>query len=674
MKKKPQTQPKPQPKLPTAEPTRQDSTAIYLAIILIAGLVAYANTFSVPFVLDDRSSISENPVIKNLQSFLGGSGYAYNPRRFVGYLTFALNYHFGGLNVLGYHLVNLCIHVANGFLVYALTGLALKTVNGERETVNGNTACADHRSPLTAYLPLFAALLFVVHPVQTQAVTYIVQRLASLATLFYLGAVVCYAKGRHEALGSGLWGKESKAGEHTNRLPFAAYRSPFTWFFLAVISGLLALKTKEIAVTLPLAIILYEFIFYGFSRKKLFILLIPLVLGAIVAAIGIAGSGRPLGELLSDVTEMSRETTAISRMDYLITQFAVIATYLRLLVLPINQNLDYDYPIYSSLAQARPLLGLLLHLALIGVAIYAWRKAGEGQRAKGEGDSKADHSPFTIHYSLIAFGIFWFYLTLSVESSLIPITDVIYEHRLYLPSVGFFLAVGAVLDVAARKMGREKVVAAAAMVVLTFMAATLLRNRVWGDQLFIWSDAVSKSPAKARPHSNLGKALHDAGDDSNAIAHLQMALRLDSGDPFTHFNIGVYLDGMNQFQLARDAYRRAMMLKPNFAQAMGNLANDLIVLGQTDEAVAVLQEALRIEPANTVFLNSLGVAFLARGDTDRAAAALEEAIRIMPAYDKAHLNLGRVHQTRGDYDLAAREFAIANSIAGSSSGQGRITP
>jgi Flp pilus assembly protein TadD len=634
---------------------------LQLLLILLLGSLAYANTFSVPFIFDDISSIVDNPAIQDLGRFLSGEGYAYNPRRFVGYLTFALNYRFGGLDVFGYHLVNLAIHLASGLLVYALARLAMKAaspVNGERGMVNGEP------SPCTRFIPLFAALLFVLHPVQTQAVTYIVQRLASLATMFYLGSVVAYAYGRHEAVNSER-GKVNNTfhPETGTRSPLTIHHSPYLWYALALISGLLALKTKEIAVTLPLAVILYEFCFYGFSRKKLLILLAPLLLGGLAAAIGIAGSGRPLGELLSDVTEMSRETTAISRLDYLVTQFSVIATYLRLLLLPLGQNLDYDYPVYTSLLQARPLLGLLLHLSLIGAALWAWRKAATGTGDRGPGISTTS-SPFTLHHSLIAFGILWFYLTLLVESSLIPISDVIYEHRLYLPSVGMFLAAAAFLETGARKAGRKTVLAAGAVVVLAFMAATVARNRVWNSQLSIWSDAVAKSPAKARPHSNLGKALHDAGDEGNAIAHLQMALRLDSGDPYTHFNIGVYLESMDQFQLASNAYRRAMLLQPGFTRAMGNLANSLILMGQTDEAVAVLQEALHLEPGNPTFLNSLGVALLARGDADGAAASLQEAIRVMPGYDKAHLNLGRVYQSLGRHDLAAREFGIANAIAG----------
>jgi Flp pilus assembly protein TadD len=424
------------------------------------------------------------------------------------------------------------------------------------------------------------------------------------------------------------------------------------------------------AATLPLAIILYEFCFYGFSRRKFLILLVPLALGAAAAAIGIAGSGRPLGELLSDVSGMSRETTAISRGDYLVTQFAVIATYLRLLVLPAGQNLDYDYPVYTSLLQPKPLLGLMLHLTLIGGAVYFGRMAnGKGRRAHQEDAASFGPSPFALRppsLRLIAFGILWFYLTLSVESGLIPITDVIYEHRLYLPVAGLFLAAAVHLSLAAERFGRRRVAMAGGAAILLFMAATVARNRVWQSQLSIWTDAVAKSPAKARPHSNLGKALHDSGDDNNAIAHLQMALRLDSGDPYTHYNVGVYLDAMNQFQAAGDAYRRAMMLQPGFVRAMGNLANDCLILGRTDEAMQLLQEAIGLEPDNPALLNSLGVALLLRGDLDGAAASLGKAIAIAPADPKAHRNMGRVHQARGDHDLAARAFAIANSLPGGS--------
>jgi tetratricopeptide (TPR) repeat protein len=573
-----------------------------LLLIAVAGFLAYSNSFSVPFVLDDGDSIVDNPVIKNLQSFLSGAGYAYNPRRFVGYLTFALNYHFGGLNVLGYHLVNLCIHIANGFLVYALATLAVKAaslVNGERETVNGKTASADHHSPLTDYLPLFAALLFVVHPVQTQAVTYIVQRLASLATLFYLGAVVCYAKGRDQGSGT------SNQKKH---LPIPGPWSPVPWYLLAIISGLLALKTKEIAVTLPLAIILYEFVFHGASKRKVTGALLLAVTGLVAAGVFVLKTS-PDFYLLS---ESFRASSSLSRSDYLITQFAVIATYLRLLVLPINQNLDYDYPVYHSLFQTKPMLGLLLHLVLIGVAIYAWKKAGEGRRAKGERNSNAVYSPFTIHhsllpahYSLIAFGIFWFYLTLIVESSFIPIQDVIVEHRLYLPSMGFSLAVAAGGAMLLRKVGERRSMIIAAIIILVLAGATWKRNHVWRSPESLWQDTAAKSPDKPRVLMALGNLQLDRGDQETAIALYSRAIQRDPTYFPAHLNMGIVMQQRGMTDSAIQHLQRARDLAPDRAPIYYHLGMAYYDKGMVNNSIPFFSRAVDLAPENSRYRATL---------------------------------------------------------------------
>jgi len=159
-------------------------------LVLSCGVLAYSNSFRVPFVFDDLPSIVDNPVIRSLDNFLAStSGYENHERRFVGYLTFALNYRLGGLDVTGYHAFNLVVHLANALLLYALVRLAFRTPH----------LAGSRLAPRAGTVALLCGLLFVVHPVQTQAVTYVVQRLTSLATLFYLLAMVLYAVGRLKA-------------------------------------------------------------------------------------------------------------------------------------------------------------------------------------------------------------------------------------------------------------------------------------------------------------------------------------------------------------------------------------------------------------------------------------------------------------------------------------------
>ncbi len=217
-------------------------------LIAVAGLICYSNTFTVPFQFDDVWNIAENRIIQNLENFtVNFTGYQYNPRRFIGYLTFALNYKIGALNAAGYHAVNLVIHLLNAFLVYYLASLTLRSRFYAPDTMRS-----------AQLVPLFSALFFVAHPIQTQAVTYIVQRFTSLATMFYLLSVVLYVKGRqsamrieHGASANSLNGKSS--------VRYAP--GPLLYALCSLSFAVLAMRTKEMAYTLPAVIILYEIIF-----------------------------------------------------------------------------------------------------------------------------------------------------------------------------------------------------------------------------------------------------------------------------------------------------------------------------------------------------------------------------------------------------------------------------
>ena len=206
---------------------------------------------------------------------------------------------------------------------------------------------------------LFSALLFVAHPIQTQAVTYIVQRLASLAAMFYLLSVVLYIKAR--LLSERITTHDSRLTTHASR---------FTFFLFSLISAVLAMKTKETAFTLPVIIILYEFTFFRSTLKKKLLFLTPILFTMLIIPISIMGTNRPLSEIISDLSDRFRLQTDLSRWDYLMTQMRVITTYVRLIFLPANQSLDYNYPVYHSFFQLPVLLSFIFLAALFGTGIY----------------------------------------------------------------------------------------------------------------------------------------------------------------------------------------------------------------------------------------------------------------------------------------------------------------
>jgi tetratricopeptide (TPR) repeat protein len=477
------------------------------------------------------------------------------------------------------------------------------------------TAALPAAPPSAPWIALTAAALFLVHPVQTQAVTYIVQRFASLAALFYLLTVICYLFGRLSApTGVRRWG----------------------WYGAALLTTLLAMKTKENTFTLPFMLMLVEVVFFGLPTRRgwlgllLFLLSLPLI---------------PLSHPSLMKEGLPRATMEISRLDYLFTQFRVIVTYLRLLVLPLHQNLDYDYPVFHSLFQLPVFFSFLGLLGLGGGALWLLlRKPAPSPTGR-----------------LLAFGVLWFFLTLSIESSIIPIRDVIYEHRLYLPSVGLFLATGAALfgDSARRRVGVAVVVG---FVVLVFSAATYARNQVWQSERSLWQDVVQKSPRKARGHNNLGASFADQEQWKEALSEYQIALTLHPDQPtFTSIqnNMGNAYTSLGQLDAAQQAYNTAITSEPAHAPAHNGLGNVYRLQGRAEDAFNEFQKALRLDPDYAEAHNNLGLLYQAHGRLDAALQEFQTAIRLSPESAEPYNNQGLIYGTQGHLDEAITAFEQA---------------
>ena len=562
--------------------------SLYSLILLAAvGLLAYSNTFYSPFEFDDFSSITENPLVKNLDNFTASlKGYEYNPRRFIGYLSFALNYHVGGLDVTGYHIVNLSVHIINAVLVYLLVILIFRT---PYFILSGGSSVRFFGSRFTMgdsdFIALFSALLFLSHPVQTQAVTYIVQRFTSLATLFYLLSVVFYIKGRLHSQRAEGKGQSAGKEERKDKPSMHHALSPLLFYAGSLLSAVCAMKTKEIAFTLPVVIILVEFIFFGSSLKKKLLFLLPVLLTLVVIPLSILGTERPLGEILSDLSEKTRVQSNISRGDYLMTEMRVITTYIRLIFFPVNQNLDYDYPVYHSFFSPPVLLSFLFLVSIFGVAIYLlYRSQGEKCAGQGTGEGQGGEivtsapcpMPYA-YYRLIAFGIFWFFITLSVESSVIPIADVIFEHRLYLPSVGAFISIAASAFWAAERLGEKwpvtkKILIPLSLALIVLLAgASFARNTVWQTESGLWGDVVEKSPSNARAQHNLGLSYQNRKMADEAAEQYRIALTLKPDYAIAHNNLGLIYAEKGLTNKTIEQYRSALRVSPDYAAAHNNL-------------------------------------------------------------------------------------------------------
>lgn len=659
-----------------------------MLLILSVGFLAYSNTFSIPFQWDGIPQIIQNSVIQDIRNYFPGArGYTdvandYNPRRSIGYLTFALNYHWGGLQVTGYHVVNLLIHLTNALLVYVLVALTFRTpffrdrlgAFSDRQSgaVSSKKAVEEssrHASSITMpaavslqpppparLIALFSALLFVSHPIQTQAVVYVIQRFASLAALFYLLSLLMYIRGR---MASGQAGR------------LASY-------CMSMLFALLAMRTKETTFTLPLLIIIYEFTFFKSSLKKKLIFLLAGVLVLLILFMGLIQSGKPLGELLSDVSKQTRLQTDMSRWDYLMTEFRVIVTYIRLLFLPINQNIDYDYPISHSLFSPAVFLSFLFLVSLCGLAAYFFYTSRRTDRTNtdqtdqlaGRKTGKLEaggppHHAISPKSSLrfISFGIFWFFVTLSIESSVIPIADVMFEHRVYLPSVGALSAITAgVLVVAFSFRLQWIVIPVLVLAVAALSGTTYARNTVWKNNISLWEDAVKKSPDKARPHHNLGTAYSEEGRIDESIEQFNTAIALMPDYAEAYFNIGTAYTKAGRYDEALKAFQTAVSLIPDYADAHFNMSIVYSRIGNMDDAVRSMLLMVKLRPEDADAHFNLGNFYFTQGRIDEAVREFQTAITIRPNYAEAHNNLGAGYVKQGKVQEAIHEFQITVNL------------
>ncbi|MFZ4439370.1 MAG: tetratricopeptide repeat protein [Syntrophales bacterium] len=644
---------------------------VHLLFIVVLGFLIYSNTFHGPFVFDDEIAIVENSGIKDL----GNYSSPLSGNRSIGFLTFALNYKLHGLHVTGYHVVNLLIHLINALLVYGLSVLTFRTPYGYEHFQEG---AVSGSAGVSRWLPMFVALLFVSHPVQTQAVTYIVQRFASLATLFYLASLVMYLKARES-------GPSGKAG--------------YAFYAASILAAILAMRTKEISFTLPVVIILYELMFFKKEIKRRVLYLFPFLLTLSIIPLSLMGWNGSTADT-SVIDELSKATRtagvdSVSRWDYLNTQFRVIITYLRLLVFPVNQNLDYDYPIYRSFFDPAVLLSFLFLLALFVLGVYMFYKSKSCGKEGGEG----------FYLRVVSFGIFWFFVTLSVESSIIPIKDVINEHRLYLSSVGFFMASMAVIALMRAKLaGQTRVfeqvfIPVLVMAVLGLSLSAYARNRVWQDGITFWEDVLKKSPNKVRAyhnlglmyaaqsskdrlekaitlyqeaikrepdhveaHNNLGMAYYEQGRFDDAIKEISAASKLRPGYADAHNNLGLIYFGQGRFDEALQEYQTAIKYRSDFAKAYNNLAILCQRQNRQDDAFQAIQAAIKYNPEYAEARNTLGVLYLKQGRFDDAIVEIKKAITCKPDYTDAYFNLGAAYRKMGKLADAEIQFQTVLKI------------
>jgi len=520
----------------------------HLILIVLLGSLAYSNTFNAPFTFDDYIAIVNNPIIRNFDFFTSPFSninvnlteyYKVATRtRLLGFFSFAINYHWHKLDVTGYHIVNLVIHLLNGILLYFFVRELFKTPYLTKITKKGTES----------YIPIFVSLLFTLHPIQTQAVTYVTQRFVALASFFFLLSILFYTKRR---LISG--------------------RKSIFYFIISFFSAIFAMYSKEIAFTLPIILVLYEFFFFRGTNKERLILLLPYLLTMFIIPLTMIFSRHIYSnntDVILALKTFNQQVQSISSFDYLFTQFRVIVTYLRLLVLPINQNLDYDYPIYNSFFLTPVISSFLFLLGIFATAIYFYI------------NSRNVYS----YNRVYSFAILWFFITLSVESSIIPIDDVIFEHRVYLPSIGFFIFFVFSFLTMFNKIFKMRLTLLC-IILIMLISATYLRNKVWMDEKSLWHDIAEKSPRKARVWVNLANAYRD--QPVKQKIYLEKALSLNPFYPlhYVYYSRALFANG--EYQQGLNWLKKTLSFgyKENLVKEILDMGKSLLNAGKTETAI-----------------------------------------------------------------------------------------
>ena len=513
---------------------------LFAAVFLVSG-----NTFDSPFVFDDLNYITRNDPHVHMTELsweqLKEAALKGKPRyRPLANISFALNHYFGGTDMTGYHLVNVLIH---GVTAVLLMLIARQMLAGPGFRMDGSSREGGVGGIGPTGVAFFAALLWLAHPVQTNAVTYIVQRMTSLAVMGYMLSLFLYIQGR----------LAMKKGRQCHAV------LAFTGCILA---GLCAVGTKENTATLPVFIILYEWFFFQDLRPvKARGPLIGLFIACVVfCAVGYYYlDGRPLERVFASYTR--REFSLPQRV---LTEWRVIAYYIGLVVYPLPSRLilDHDYPLSQGLFDpfTTGISGLML-VALSVLAVYSARKD-----------------------RLLSFALFWFLGNLVIESSVIGI-EIIYEHRLYLPSMMLFvLASHRVLKYASRAGWILLAVA------LVLGAGAWQRNQVWRSAVDFWADCAQKSPQKVRPLQNLAFSFHTAGEPEKALVYYEKSLIRPH--PTVYYNMGLCLMELGRFAEAADAFSRALNAgygQPVIYVALGDA---LASMGEYKAALACYRKAV----------------------------------------------------------------------------------
>ena len=568
----------------------------FIVGIIIFGFALYSNSLQAEFCADDFMFIIENPSVKNLGNIVGIWN-SFNTR-FLGGLSFAFNYWIGKFDVFSYHVFNISIHIFNAILVYFLILNIFKTPS-VRET------------PLRKYhgeIALFACLIFLSHPIQTQAAVHISQRFSSMATFFYLFTIIFYIKGRLE----------------TN-----SFYSRLSFF-----SMIMAMFCKELAVTLPFMLVVCEFFFWGSWRKQKkerLLHLFPFLLGIAIIPLTLLAN-HPDSVLYLKGQVLNQPFS----WDYFATEVNVLRTCLRLLFVPVNQIYWYDYPLAKGFGELHTVISYYFLVGLIFFAFYIYRTS-----------------------KLISFSIIWFFITISVQLGHVCFVQekVFFEHWLYLPMVGFSLLLPVFFFGFFKN--RKRIIVFLSILIAVYSILTYQRNKVWHTRVSLWKDHIKKTPNSAEAYFALGTAYQREGFYSNALPLFEKAIELDPLNQSFYLNAGVAYKKMGDFTRAVMYYNKALSIPgPNRKDdtVYANLGNVFYEQRNYGIAIENFKKAIMLNPKDAGHYFLLARAYRQKGEDAKAEDSLRKALEIDPRHLASQNQLGTLYMEGGQYQKAVILF------------------
>lgn len=599
------------------------SKVVLSVLIVLSVFAAYANSLRGQFLFDDFPSIVNNHSIRSLWPLTQSSWGPQNTPtagRPIANLSFALTYSQFQLNVFGYHLTSIVIHALNAVLLFAILHRTLS-----RSLVN------SHWSKIASYVGFVVALLWAIHPLQTESVSYMTQRTELLMAFFFL--LTLYAARL-------AWDAESP------------YSNVF-WQFISILSCALGMASKEVMVAAPIIVVLYDMTVLKQSTAYLW-------KKRIVLYLGLASTWLLLAYLLSTNPRGNSVgmNLSYSPVDYFTTQLWAITNYLWLTIWP--ANLCGDYGIFSIKEPETWFPCLVLLLFLAGMTVWSWLKCRR-----------------------ISFLGICFFLILAPTSSFIPIvSEPVAERRMYLPLAAMVaLVVFGTVEGAKRCLGRFEsrlisvpkmielvLLLAGSMLAIVYGRVTYERNRVFKNEIAFWTDVSQKRPLNGRAFSSLGAADFDEKKFDLAWKNFQRAIEIDPSDADPYYNLGKLHTELGNTLMALSSYEQAIALNPLIAEPYCNRALLLVGQERKEEAIQSYLSAIKVDPALSVAHLGLGNIFFSQERFVEAIEQFRETLRLDPRSSNAYANLGALYAHQGEYDEANKWLTQAIKITPKHSG------